>query len=103
MKEFNSWFQISFSWRGKDIEHIIHTNKVERYDDNQWEYSFNENVKGDEITFVVVGTIDDDNNIRTSGECYVDGNEVMPFFYVEVFDEDGLVDNISDIDIIDSE
>ena len=104
MKEFNSWFEISFEWRGKIVTKIIHLNELQRYEeDHQWEYSFVENVKGEDITFLLVGAIDDEGFVRTSGECYIDGEETSPWFFIDqIADEDGVIDErISDIDIID--
>lgn len=106
MKEFKKWFEISFEWRGKIITKIIHISEVERYEeDNQWEFSFDENVKGENITFLVMGAIDDDGDIRTSGECYIGGEETAPWFLINAMtDEEGVIDDdISDIDIIDAD
>lgn len=74
MKEFNKWFTISFSFMGKDFEHTIAIKNV---------------------------TID--GNIRTSGECYVDGNGVAPAFGINVIEDADVIDYIDDIDIIDAD
>ena len=108
MKEFNKWFKIAFSFMGKDFEESISLKQVHKpaADDErrEWDYMFTINVGDDTYDVVVYGTYDDNGDIRTSGECYVNGDEVAPCFGIEVYDsEDELVAEISDIDIIDSE
>ena len=49
------------------------------------------------------GRADDDGNIRTSGECYVDGNEVASAFGINVTEDGDVIDYIDDIDIIDAD
>lgn len=102
MKEFNKWFKISFEFKGTLIEHIILIDKVTRDEEyREWEYTFSHNIKGTDYNFSVNGDIDDDNNIRTSGECYINGEDVCPRFYIYAISEDGMEDDIDDIDIID--
>ena len=105
MKEFNTWFEISFEWRGKFIKKIIHLAEIQGDEEkHEWKYIFYENVKGENITFVIEGAIDDEGYIRTSGECYIDGEEIAPWFLIKVMtDEEGVIDEISDIDIIDAD
>lgn len=102
MKEFNKWFTISFSYKGKDIEHTISLNKVIT-EPNYWLYRFDDVVKGDVYHFEVYGTLDDKGNVRTSGDCLVNGETMSAVFGINV--DDGIdkdnYDEISDIDIID--
>ena len=102
MKEFNKWFTISFSFMGKDLEHTIAIKNI-TIDGDTWLYYFDINVSGDIYTVEVYGTYDDDGNIRTSGECYVDGNGVAPAFGINVLDDVDVIDYIDDIDIIDAD
>ena len=108
MKEFNNWFTISFSFMGKTFERTISIKKIHTPDDNdkfrEWDYMTDINIGEDNYDIVVYGTYDDDGNIRTSGVCYVDGQEVVPTFGIEVLDNnDDLVAFIDDIDIIDGD
>ena len=101
MKEFNSWFTISFNYCGKDIEHTISLNQLD-IDEDTWFYYFKVNIKGEEYTMEVWGTYDDNKNVRTSGECLVDGHKVSACFGINVSDVTGdIIDYIDDIDIID--
>lgn len=102
MKEFNKWFTISFSFMGKDFEHTIAIKNI-TIDGDTWYYYFDINVSGDTYTAEVYGTYDDDGNIRTSGECYVDGNEVASAFGINVTEDGDVIDYIDDIDIIDAD
>ena len=102
MKEFNKWFTISFSFMGKDFEHTIAIKNV-TIDGNIWYYHFDIIVSGNIYTAEVYGTYDDDGNIRTSGECCVDGNGVAPAFGINVSEDADVIDYIDDIDIIDAD
>ena len=102
MKEFNKWFTISFSFMGKDFEHTIAIKNV-TIDGNIWYYHFDIIVSVDIYTAEVYGTYADDGNIRTSGECYVDGNGVAPAFGINVIEDADVSDYIDDIDIIDAD
>lgn len=102
MKEFNKWFTISFSFMGKDFEHTIAINKVE-VEDETWYYYFDLNVNGDAYTAEVFGTYDDDGNVRTSGECYVDGVKCISAFGINITEDGDVIDYVDDIDIIDAD
>lgn len=103
MKEFNKWFKISFSFRGTDFEHTIHLNQIE-VDECTWFYYFDINIKEDTYRVEVFGTYDDNGNVRTTGDCVVDGREVVPVFGINILDDfDDVVDVIDDIDIIDAD
>lgn len=108
MKEFNTWFTISFSFMGKTFERCISVAAIHKPADNderrEWDYMDDINVGEDNYDVVVYGTYDDDGNIRTSGECYVNGEKVAPCFGIEVYDNnDDVVAEIDDIDIIDND
>ena len=100
-KEFNTWFIISFFYCGKCFERTIHLSSV-KIDGDTWFYNDTINVRGDEYKIEVWGTYDDYGNVRTSGSCLVDGNEIPAGFGINVMDEDGdVIAYIDDIDIID--
>lgn len=104
MKEFNSWFTISFSYLGKDIEQTISLSQIERINVRYdiWVYRFDVPIKDDIVTIEVYGTIDDDDNIRTSGPSIINGVEMPSVFGINVLDEyNEVIDEIDDIDIID--
>ena len=107
MKEFNSWFTIAFSFKGNDFEKTINIKSLDipitENDTREWRYYTDINVGGESYDVVVYGTYDDDGNIRTSGECYVNGEEVCPAFGIEVYDSNDNEFDISDIDIIDGD
>lgn len=102
MKEFNKWFTISFSFMGKDFERTISIKNV-IIDGDTWFYYFDINVNGDTYTAEMYGTYDDDSNIRTSGKCYVDGNEVASAFGINIIEDDNVIYYIDNIDIIDAD
>ena len=102
MKEFNKWFTISFSFMGKDFERTISIKNI-TIDGDTWFYYFDINVRGDAYTAKVYGTYDDDGNIRTTGECYVDGNEVAPAFGIKITENGDVIDDINYIEIIDAD
>ena len=87
---------------GKDFEHTIAIKNV-TIDGNIWYYHFDINVHGDAYTAEVYGTYDDDGNIRTTGECYVDGNEVAPAFGIKITENGDVIDDIDYIEIIDAD
>lgn len=106
MKEFNTWFTISFSFMGKSFERTISIKKAkENVENNIWYYYTDINVRGDVYDVEVFGTYDDDGNIRTSGECYVNGKEVCPAFGITIYNEgtDDIVGTIDDVDVIDND
>lgn len=103
MKEFNHWFTICFSYRGKDIEKTISLKQIEIWN-YCWYYTFSDIIKDEKVIFEVFGTYDDDKNIRTSGECYINGVETLSAFGIDVLNEDDdRIAVIADIDIIDSD
>ena len=102
MKEFNKWFTISFSFMGKDFEHTIAIKNL-IIDGDTWLYYFDINVDGDTYTVELYGTYDDDRNIRTSGECYVDGYLTTAAFGINVSEDGDVIAYVDDIDIIDSD
>ena len=102
MKEFNKWFTISFSCMGKDFERTISIKSISLYGDTV-SYYFEINIRGDAYTAEVYGTYDDDGNIRTTGECYVDGNEVAPAFGIKITENGDVIDDIDYIEIIDAD
>ena len=87
---------------GKDFERTISIKNI-TIDGDTWFYYFDINVHGDAYTAEVYGTYDDDGNIRTTGECYVDGNEVAPAFGIKITENGDVIDDIDYIEIIDAD
>ena len=110
MKEFNTWFTISFSFMGKSFERTISIKKAkENVENNIWYYYTDINVRGDVYDVEVFGTYDDDGNIRTTDECYVNGKEVCPAFGITIYNEgclgsdEDIVGTIDDVEVIDND
>ena len=102
MKEFNTWFTISFSFMGKDFERTIAIKNV-IIDGDTWFYYFEINVAGDTYVAEVWGTYDDEGNVRTTGDCLVGGDHLAAAFGINISLDGDVVGQIDDIDIIDAE
>ena len=101
MKEFLSFFTIRFKYDGMTLQKKINLDAIKKKG-HIWRYEFKKNFEDGIADFIVEGTLDDLGDIRTTGECYVNGMETCPSFYVNCIDfRKKKTFTIDDVDIID--